>query len=89
VPARSSEPPPDRDARRTERLLSTLPEVEVLGLLRGASNYTFLARLGPHGQDGLPAVYKPERGESPRWDFPSGPLFPREVAAYELSKVLG
>jgi len=89
VPARSSKPAPARDAHRTERLLATLPEVELLGVLRGASNYTFLARLRPHEKDGLLAVYKPERGESPLWDFPSGTLFKREVAAYELSKVLG
>jgi hypothetical protein len=80
VPARSSE---------SERLLATLPEVEVLGILRGASNYTFLTRLGPHEPDGLLAVYKPARGESPLWDFPTGSLYKREVAAYELSKVLG
>ncbi len=72
-----------------ERLLATLPEVEVLGLLRGASNYTFLARLGPHGESGMLAVYKPARGESPLWDFAAGTLYRREVAAYELSKVLG
>jgi hypothetical protein len=34
-------------------------------------------------------VYKPARGESPLWDFPAGSLYQREVAAYELSKVLG
>src|SRR5437870_9455078 len=34
------------------------------------------------------AVYKPERGERPLWDFPPG-LFRREVAAYELSEALG
>src|SRR5438445_301498 len=62
---------------------------QMLDVLRGASNYTFLARLRPHEKDGLLAVYKPERGESPLWDFPSGTLFKREVAAYELSKVLG
>jgi hypothetical protein len=80
VPGRSSD---------AERLLAELPEVEVLGILRGASNYTFLARLGPHDKDGLLAVYKPEQGESPLWDFPTGTLYRREVAAYELSKVLG
>jgi hypothetical protein len=63
--------------------------MELLGLLRGASNYTFLARLEPHPPSGLHAVYKPARGESPLWDFPSGNLYRREVAAYELSKVLG
>jgi hypothetical protein len=35
------------------------------------------------------AVYKPGRGESPLWDFAAGTLYRREVAAYELSKVLG
>jgi len=89
VPARSSKPGPVEHAHRDERLLATLPEVELLGVLRGASNYTFLARLRPHEKDGLLAVYKPERGESPLWDFPTGTLFKREVAAYELSKVLG
>ncbi len=79
--ARSSDP--------TERLLAELPELEVLGLLRGASNYTFLARLEPHPPAGLMAVYKPARGESPLWDFEAGTLYRREVAAYELSKVLG
>lgn len=79
---RSSEPGP-------ERLLAALPEFKILGLLHGASNYTFLARLGPHPPDGLQAVYKPARGESPLWDFEAGSLYRREVAAYELSKVLG
>src|SRR3989454_12341843 len=60
-----------------------------MGLLHGASNYTFLARLGPHPPSGLRAVYKPARGESPLWDFEAGTLFPREGAGYELSKGLG
>jgi len=81
VPAPSSE--------RTERLLRELPDVKLLGLLHGASNYTFLTRLGPHAPSGLRAVYKPARGESPLWDFEAGTLYQREVAAYELSKVLG
>jgi hypothetical protein len=72
-----------------ERLLAELPEMKVLGLLRGASNYSFLASLGPHPPSGLLAVYKPARGESPLWDFEAGTLYLREVAAYELSKVLG
>lgn len=63
--------------------------MELVGILRGASNYTFLARLAPHPPNGLNVVYKPARGESPLWDFPPGTLYRREVAAYELSKVLG
>jgi uncharacterized repeat protein (TIGR03843 family) len=74
---------------KTEQLLARLPDLTVLGLLHGSSNYTFLARLNPHPPAGLLAVYKPARGESPLWDFEAGTLYRREVAAYELSKVLG
>ena len=80
-------PAPSSDV--AERLLVELPDVKLLGLLHGASNYTFLTRLGPHPPSGLRAVYKPARGESPLWDFEAGTLYQREVAAYELSKVLG
>ena len=59
-------------------------ELEVAGLLPGASNGTFLARLGP-----VRVVYKPVRGEAPLWDFPQGTLAAREVAAYRLSLALG
>jgi hypothetical protein len=61
----------------------------MIGLLHGASNYTFLAQLGPHPPAGLKVVYKPARGESPLWDFEAGTLYKREVAAYQLSKTLG
>ena len=61
----------------------------LIGLLAGASNYTFLAQLDPHPPDGLKVVYKPARGESPLWDFAAGTLYQREVAAYQVSKVLG
>lgn len=90
MPARSSDAAGDADGRlTTERLLSDLPELDLVGLLHGSSNYTFLARLNPHPPEGLVIVYKPARGESPLWDFPAGTLYRREVAAYELSKVLG
>jgi hypothetical protein len=72
-----------------ERLLARLPDMDLVGLLHAASNYTFLATLGPHPPSGLKVVYKPARGESPLWDFPAGTLYRREVAAYQLSKVLG
>jgi hypothetical protein len=73
----------------TERLLAKLPEMRLAGVLGGASNYTFLATLEPHQPVGLRVVYKPARGESPLWDFQAGTLYKREVAAYELSKVIG
>ncbi len=37
----------------------------------------------------MQAVYKPVRGESPLWDFPTGSLAKREVAAYLVSEALG
>ena len=69
-----------------ERLLLDAPDLELLGLLRNSSNYTFLARLA--GAD-LLAVYKPAAGESPLWDYPDGTLYRREVAAYRLARFLG
>jgi uncharacterized repeat protein (TIGR03843 family) len=75
--------------RETEGLLTGLPDMQLVGLLQGASNYTFLATLNPHPPSGLTVVYKPARGESPLWDFQAGTLYQREVAAYELSKTLG
>jgi hypothetical protein len=80
---------PGPSSEETERLLEDLPGFKILGLLHGASNYTFLAELGPHQPAGLRVVYKPAKGESPLWDFDAGTLYRREVAAYELSKVLG
>ncbi len=80
---------PGPSSEETEQLLRDLPAFKILGLLHGASNYTFLAQLGPHRPAGLRAVYKPAKGESPLWDFDAGTLYQREVAAYELSKVLG
>jgi hypothetical protein len=52
-----------------------------------SSNYTFVVEL-THGQRRGFGMYKPQRGEAPLWDFPSG-LYLRECAAYELSKLLG
>ena len=92
MPGRSSKRRPKDlppEAEELERLLIELPDLELLGILQGASNYTFLAELGPHPPAGLRAVYKPARGESPLWDFEAGTLYQREVAAYRLSKTLG
>jgi hypothetical protein len=63
-------------------------ELEVLGLLPRASNFTFLCRVDGGGEE-LLAVYKPQRGEAPLWDFPDGTLCRREVAAYVLASALG
>ena len=61
--------------------------ITVKGLMPWSSNATFLVELGLDGATGR-AVYKPERGEQPLWDFPPG-FFRREVAAYLFSEVLG
>ena len=52
-----------------------------------STNATFLVELSLRGATTL-AIYKPERGERPLWDFPSG-LHRREVAAFLLSEALG
>ncbi len=63
-------------------------DIEVLGLLPYSSNYVFLAKVNGRGGEAL-AVYKPSRGERPLWDFPSGTLATREVAAYLVSEAAG
>ena len=52
------------------------------------SNYTFLVKIELDGNEGH-AIYKPQEGEAPLWDFPSGTLYKREYAAYLLSEILG
>lgn len=79
------------DAAAVEDALRGLPLLELKGLFRRSSNYTFLAELCDAGgtEPPLLAVYKPAEGESPLWDFPSGGLYRREVAAYQVAKELG
>jgi hypothetical protein len=85
-------PGPSFDPVAVEQALVRLPCIELEGLFRRSSNYTFLVRLretGGEGEPGMLAVYKPAQGESPLWDFPSGTLYRREVAAYLLASFLG
>src|SRR5262247_1242847 len=67
--------------------LLTRGEVALKGRMPRSSNATFLVELDLDGMTAL-AVYKPERGERPLWDFPRG-LYRREIAAYLLSEALG
>jgi uncharacterized repeat protein (TIGR03843 family) len=62
-------------------------EIVVEGRLPWSSNATLLVSV-TNGEDCVRAVYKPERGERPLWDYPSG-LWRREVAAYVVSEALG
>jgi uncharacterized repeat protein (TIGR03843 family) len=63
-------------------------EIALQGQFLLGSNYTFLITI--HHEDAeIPAVYKPQRGENPLWDFPEASLAGREVAAYLVSEALG
>jgi hypothetical protein len=62
-------------------------EITVEGRLPWSSNYTFLVKVSADGEE-IRAVYKPGEGEQPLSDFPPD-VYKREVAAYELSRLLG
>lgn len=79
---------PDRVADEVAREVLAHGEVEVIGRMPWSSNATFLARV-TLGDGALVAIYKPQAGERPLWDFPEGTLCRREVGAYVLSEVLG
>ena len=83
--------------------LSSVPAT-VVGRFASASNATLLVALhdadgtvptvGPEaGLDGLDphdfAIYKPQLGEAPLWDFEDGTLWRREVAASVVDRALG
>ena len=62
--------------------------MQVLGRLPDSSNNALLCSIA--ADDGpLRVVYKPQSGERPLWDFPSGTLCRREKAAAVLDEVLG
>ena len=58
------------------------------GFLANASNHTMLVSVGAL-TDGVAAVYKPQTGERPLWDYPEGSLARREAAAYAVDDALG
>jgi len=51
-------------------------------------NYTFLTQV-KHQEITFRAVYKPQQGEQPLWDFPDDTLAHRETAAFLVSEALG
>src|SRR3990172_4764524 len=63
-------------------------DIEVTGQFTWGSNFTFLAKVRRDGAE-CEAVYKPQRGERPLWDFPAESLAGREVAALLVSEALG
>jgi uncharacterized repeat protein (TIGR03843 family) len=62
-------------------------EIEILGRMPWSSNATLLATVSDE-LNRTQAIYKPEAGERPLWDFPPG-LWRREIATYELAMALG
>jgi len=52
------------------------------------SNYAELITISDTELQAL-AVYKPQKGERPLWDFPDGTLCYRELLTYEVSKAIG
>lgn len=99
-PCLPAEPPEDADGWQPGRtswspyrsdVLSLLSEapMTINGAVPWGSNETFLVALegGQAGQSH--AIYKPQLGEAPLWDFPEGTLYRREYASYLVSSVLG
>jgi hypothetical protein len=62
--------------------------VEDEAMLAAGSNYVFLLRMNHETAGEGYAVYKPQQGEAPLHDFPSGTLYRREYAAYLVSEAL-
>ncbi len=73
----------------TDEVLELLAHgtVEIEGRFANSSNTTLLALVSFEGRTEH-AVYKPEAGERPLWDFPQG-LWRREVAAYLVAEHMG
>jgi uncharacterized repeat protein (TIGR03843 family) len=63
-------------------------EVELVGRMPWSSNATFMTVVRA-GDDAMLAIYKPQIGERPLWDFPEGTLCRREVGAAVVSDLLG
>jgi uncharacterized repeat protein (TIGR03843 family) len=72
-----------------ERVLQLLQEgeIELHGQIPWSSNYSFLVNVQDKDLTCV-AVYKPQRGERPLWDFPDGTLCLREYAAFVVSQAL-
>ena len=76
------------DGERAALELLERGALEVEGRLVGASNATLYCTIKGGGAEAA-CVYKPVAGERPLWDFPTGTLAGREVAAYAVSRAAG
>jgi uncharacterized repeat protein (TIGR03843 family) len=90
--AGGTEPVPRRPAAgiSEDRALDLLANgtLEVEGRLMVASNATLYCTVRDERGEAS-CVYKPVAGERPLWDFPTGTLAGREVAAYAVSRAAG
>lgn len=85
----SSLPDHESLALTPEEVLATLRQgkMKEQGLLPYSSNHSFLVTVSDDERT-LPAVYKPQRGETPLYDFEWGTLCYRETAAFLISSAL-
>ncbi|PKN86262.1 MAG: hypothetical protein CVU46_08450 [Chloroflexi bacterium HGW-Chloroflexi-8] len=63
-------------------------DMNVIGQPLVGSNATLLVSCCFEGQT-LHAIYKPDQGEQPLWDFPRNSLSKREIAAFVISYLIG
>jgi len=63
--------------------------IDLAGEFVYGNNYTFLVKVQPGEGESFLAVYKPQQGEQPLWDFPENTLAHRETAAFLVSQALG
>ncbi|MFN8446492.1 MAG: SCO1664 family protein [Caldilineaceae bacterium] len=72
-----------------KEVLATLlrGKMQERGLLPYSSNHSFLVTVSDEERT-IPAVYKPQRGETPLYDFEWGTLCQRETAAFLISSAL-
>ncbi len=87
VPAAPASPAGEPAADAVAALLAH-GELSVTGRIADASNGVFYGTVTADGAC-VACVYKPVAGERPLWDFPTGTLAGREVAAYEVCRALG
>ncbi len=98
---RNSPGPDDKDGEQAALDLLASGKLEVEGRLVDASNATLYCTIRVSGANlntkraqksagsRVACVYKPVAGERPLWDFPTGTLAGREVAAYAVSRAAG
>ena len=68
----------NQQEREAVRALLTRGEIAMEGMVPWSSNYTYLVTLKLEDREAY-AIYKPQCGERPLWDFETGSLCKREI----------